>query len=170
MTTSEIVVTAVVLIACVTDLRSRRIPNLLTFGAALAGILFALATSGLAGGLVGGAGWLVGLSVFLPVFLLGGMGAGDVKLMAALGAWLGPHEVLWVALYGAIAGGIFAVGVALRPGYARTLFDNVRLLLIHWRVNGIRPLETLTLEGGQGPRVAYVLPIAVGVLCTRWLR
>ena len=43
-------------------------------------------------------GWLVGCALFLPWFLLRGMGAGDVKLLAALGAWLGPRDALWIAL------------------------------------------------------------------------
>jgi prepilin peptidase CpaA len=170
MTTPDLVVAAIVLVACVTDLRSRRIPNVLTFGAALAGAAFALASAGLSGMALSVSGWVVGLALFLPLFLLGGMGAGDVKLLGAIGAWVGPAAVVWVALYGAIAGGLIAVVLALLHGYLRVLLRNVGLLLIHWRVNGVRPLTALTLQGGQGPRLAYAVPIAVGVACTRWLR
>jgi prepilin peptidase CpaA len=170
MTPNETVVAGIVLVACVTDLRSRRIPNVLTFGAALAGIGVAGVTAGWSGAALAGGGWLAGIALFLPLFLLGGMGAGDVKLLGALGAWLGPLAVMWVALYGAIAGGVLAIGVACLHGYGRTLFRNVGLLLTHWRVNGIRSLETITLEGGASPRIAYALPIAVGVLCRQWLR
>src|SRR5262245_64849156 len=91
-------------VACVTDLRTRRIPNVLTFGAAA----LALAFHGIVGGLPGvqsaALGWLAGLAMFLPFFLLGGMGGGDVKLLAALGAWLGPGEAFWLAIYASIAG------------------------------------------------------------------
>jgi prepilin peptidase CpaA len=170
MTTTDLSVGAVVLIACVTDLRSGRIPNVLTFGAALAGVGYAVAASGVSGLAMGLAGWLVGLALFFPIFLLRGMGAGDVKLLAALGAWLGPRDVSWVALYGSVAGGLLAVGLALLHGYGRTLFGNVGLLLTHWRVNGLRSLDTITLEGSRGPRLAYALPIAVGVVCARWLK
>src|SRR5262249_49681106 len=103
VTTSEIIAIGIVLVACATDLPSRRIPNVLTFGSAAAGMVFALATSGMAGLGMSVAGWLIGCALFLPLFLLRGMGAGDVKLLAALGAWLGPASVIRVALYGSIA-------------------------------------------------------------------
>jgi prepilin peptidase CpaA len=170
MMTNEAIAVGIGLVACVTDLRSRRIPNLLTFGSAAAAVVFAAATHGWSGAAMACAGCVVGLALFLPLFLLGGMGAGDVKLLGALGAWLGVASIVWVALYGAIAGGVLAIVVALLHGYARTLFRNVGLLLTHWRVNGLRSLEALTLEGGGSPRIAYALPIAVGVLCRQWLR
>ena len=77
---------------------------------------------------------VTGLAVFFPFFALGGMGAGDVKLMAAIGAWLGPGMALMTALYGAVAGGILAIGVALSHGYLRTALSNVWRLLTHWRI------------------------------------
>ena len=70
-------------IACWTDLQTRRIPNVLTFGAAGAGIAFHAFFSG-SGPLTAAAGWFTGVLLFSPLFLLRGMGAGDLKL---LGAW-----------------------------------------------------------------------------------
>ena len=105
---STVVALVVAVIACLWDLWTRRIPNLLTFGAALAAALWFLATGGLAAGAWALCGWCVGLLLFLPFYLLGGMGAGDVKLMAAVGAWLGPVLVFWSGVYGAIAGGVLA--------------------------------------------------------------
>jgi len=161
---------AVALTACVTDLRTRRIPNTLTLGAALIAFLFFLATGGARGLGLSAGGWLVGLAVFLPFFLLGGMGAGDVKLVAALGAWLGPGKVVWVALYGGIAGGVLAVIVAASHGYLRQAFWNLGYLLWFWRAGGPRPLAALTLEHAKGPRLAYAVPIAIGMGATLWLR
>ena len=86
------------LAACVTDFRSRRIPNVLTFGASAAAVVFSGVTNGWAGLGWALAGWGVGCALFLPWFLLGGMGAGDVKLLAALGAWAGPGTALWIAV------------------------------------------------------------------------
>ena len=74
--------------ACATDLHDRRIPNWLTFGASAAALAVAYATGGQAGVQHAAGGWATGFFLFLPLFLLGGMGAGDVKLLAALGAWL----------------------------------------------------------------------------------
>src|SRR5262245_31648261 len=170
METRHAVVLLLVVIACACDLRTRRIPNLLTFGGAAAALVF-LTWSGNMGGLLAGVGgWLVGAGLFLPMFVLGGMGAGDVKLAACVGAWLGPKAALIVGLYSAIAGGVLAVVVALGTGYFKQAVGNVWLLLAHWRVVGVRPLPELTLEGSKGPRLPFALPIAAGTIAAMWLK
>lgn len=75
-------------VACWYDLRVGRLPNALTLGGALCGLVYAGYAGGVAGALTSAAGWAVGLLLFLPFFALGGLGAGDVKLLAATGAWL----------------------------------------------------------------------------------
>ena len=155
--------------ACITDLRRRRIPNVLTLGGAGVALLFALATGGVGGLAYGVAGWCAGFAVFLPFFLLGGLGAGDVKLMACLGSWLGPFLAIWTAIYGALAGGVLAIVVAFGTGYLSTAVTNVYLLLSHFRVVGIRPHPDLTLTRGSGPRLPYAVPIAVGAAAALWL-
>src|SRR6185503_3388038 len=100
------------LTACVTDLRSRRIPNVLTFGAAGAGLIYAGVTGGWSGVGAASLGWFIGAMAFIVPFALGGLGGGDVKLLAAIGAWLGPAGAFWVALYTGVAGGVMALGVA----------------------------------------------------------
>ena len=108
LNTIGIAVLLVAVAACVTDIRSRRIPNLLTFGAALAAIVFHTFASGLDGLSAATFGWLLGVAMFLPFFALGGMGAGDVKLLAALGAWLGPPTRSGWRFYRLMAGGVMA--------------------------------------------------------------
>jgi prepilin peptidase CpaA len=98
------------------------------------------------------------------------MGAGDVKLLAAVGAWLGPSQVATAALATSIAGGVIALVVALAHGYLRTAWRNLWMLLTQWRVMGIRPVDELTLQGARGPRLAYAFPIAIGTLVTLWLK
>ena len=170
MRTNQAVVLILGAVACVCDLRTRRIPNLLTFGGAACAIAYSLVVSG-AGGLVTSlGGWLTGAALFLPMFALGGMGAGDVKLAACLGAWLGPIPTLFVALYSALAGGVMAVCLALATGYFGQAWRNVWLLLAHWRVVGIRPLPELTLDGSRGPRLPFAVPIAVGAVAAIWLK
>jgi prepilin peptidase CpaA len=161
---------AVAFVACVTDLRSRRIPNVLTAGAAVAGLLAHAATGGVSGGLTSLAGLVVGMALFLPFFLLGGMGAGDVKLLAALGAWLGPGQVFWLAIYASLIGGVLAVAVAVGRGYLTSALHNIGSLFGYWRVAGLRPLPALTLENRAAPRLAYAVPIFLGTAVTLWLR
>lgn len=157
-------------LACVSDLRTRRIPNVLTLSAAGGALLF----HGAAGGW-SAAGWslgglLVGALLFFPVFALRGMGAGDVKLLAAVGAWVGPGQVTAVALATCLVGGAIAIVVALAHGYLRQALTNLYLLLVHWRVAGVQPLPALTLERAKGPRLAYAFPIAIGTVVTLWLK
>ena len=159
-----------VLVACIPDLRSRRIPNWLTFGAAVVAVLFHSVTQGFSGLGHSTGGWLLGLALFLPLFALRGMGAGDVKLLAAVGAWLGPADVLWAALITAIAGGVLAVIVAVAHGYLRTALRNIFALLMEWRFFGVKPIDGLTLGSSKGPKLAYAVPIAVGTLITLWIR
>ena len=99
-------------------------------------------------------GWAVGAALFLPLFALGGMGAGDVKLLAAIGAWLGPTGALWTGLYGALAGGIMAVVVALARGYASTAMRNLGMLLRTWIITGVQPVDGLTLDNDGEPETA----------------
>jgi prepilin peptidase CpaA len=157
-------------LACVFDLRTRRIPNPLTFGGAALALGFAVATHGLGGLVTGLEGWAVGFALFVPMFLLGGMGAGDVKLLACLGAWVGPQAALWMGLYAMIAGGVMGIGVALATNYARTAVSNIWMLLQYWRVMGVRPLPELTLERSRGPRLPYAIPIAAGAVAAIWMR
>jgi prepilin peptidase CpaA len=172
VTTTVIIPTIVLLIsvaACVTDLSTRRIPNLLTFSAALAGLAFQIWSNGLSGALLAGGGWLTGLAMFLPFFALGGMGGGDVKLLAALGAWLGPYETISLALYSAAAGGALALVVALGRGYLRTALANIVAMLRFWQMSGFRPVPDLTLDTPTAPRLAYAVPMLVGTVATLWL-
>jgi prepilin peptidase CpaA len=169
MEINQAVVLVIGAAACLCDLRTKHIPNLLTFGGAALAAGYALFTHGF-GGLLGSlAGWLTGVAVFLPLFLLGGMGAGDVKLLACVGAWLGYGAALWVALYAAIAGGAMALVLSLATGYLGEALLNISMLLSHWRHNGLTPHPAMTLSSGRGPRLPYALPIAAGTLAVIWL-
>lgn len=95
--------------AAIVDLRTRRIPNLLTVSAATVGLVLNLSRTGGAGAIASGAGLLTGLAVFLPFFVAGGFGAGDVKAMAAVGAFLGPKGALLAATWTLLVGGLGAL-------------------------------------------------------------
>jgi prepilin peptidase CpaA len=164
------VVLAIALVAVVFDVRTRRIPNWLTFGAAAAALAYGAWSGGLSGLGTAGAGWLAGAALFFPFFALGGMGAGDVKLLAALAAWLGPAESVWLAMFAAAAGGVLGLGVALAHGYMRAAGSNLWLMVMHWRTQGLSPVPGLTLKDSKSPRLAYAIPITIGVVCTLWRR
>ncbi len=159
----------IAVVACVCDLRSRRIPNVLTLGAAAAGLLYRVSTGGFGALGEGALGWLVGVLMFIVPFALRGLGGGDVKLVAALGAWIGPSAAIWLGLYTAVAGGVLGIAVAIAYGYCFTAIRNIRLLLIHWRVAGLKALPEITLDNSSAPKLAYAVPVLVGMVATLWL-
>jgi len=135
----EIILLCLVLQAAASDLAWRRIPNVLV----TAGLLLALALHWRLGGgaaLLGQglAGAAVGLLLFLPFYMKGGMAAGDVKLAAMAGGFVGPWQALQLSLLSAIAGGVLA------------LFC---LQLARWR-------------GGKAEGMPYAVAIAAGTLAT----
>ncbi len=151
----------ILVIAVAWDLRSLRIPNAITAPAALAGIGYHVTTAGLPGLKSSVLGLLMGLAILLIPFLLGGLGGGDVKLLAALGAWLGPRGILFAALYGGLAGGLLALGVMVATGegafkFMKTIYDDV----VYFVSFGERP--PLAERGKR--RIPYSLAIAAGTL------
>src|ERR1051325_3540741 len=131
MVASPLVVTVVAsatAVATATDLRTRRVPNWLTFGVAAIGLTMAAAhvdRLDLSGALEGLA---VGLLLMLPGHVVGKTGAGDVKLVAALGTLLGPASIAVAFLCTAIAGGALAVLIAVRRGQLQQAIVSTALL------------------------------------------
>ena len=145
------------LVATVIDMRTRRIPNELT--AAIAGVGVGLAASGTSGISVWAsmAGFALGLALMMPGHALGATGAGDVKLMAAVGAVVGPSMVVTAFLFTAIAGGVLALAVAVRRRrLGVTLAGTGRLITA--------PTDVKQQIGAAHPasRFAYGPAIAVG--------
>jgi prepilin peptidase CpaA len=101
---------ALLVTAVWTDLRSSRIPNWLTFSAMGMGILVQAWVGGVDGALFSAAGLGTGLGLFFLIYFVGGIGAGDVKLMAAIGSMVGPYGALSSALLSVLVGGLYALG------------------------------------------------------------
>jgi len=144
--------------AVFTDVRTRRIPNWLT--AAITGAGFGIAFGG---GAVTPAqaalGMIAGLLLMMPGHVIGATGAGDVKLMAAVGSVVGPEMVLRAFLYSAVAGGVFAIVVAAWRGrLAATVRDACRLATSE---AGVR--EAIE-SPSRANRFAYGPAIAAGTL------
>jgi prepilin peptidase CpaA len=170
MDVGRVVVLGVVGAAAVIDVRTHRIPNVLTFGSAALALIYAVFSAGLHGLALSAGGWATGVALFLPMFLLRGMGAGDVKLLGAVGAWLGPAGVLYAALYSVLAGGVLALIVGAMHGYLGKAWSNLWGLLSFWRTAGIQPLPGLTIDDAAGPRLAYGVAIAAGTFAAVWLK
>ena len=170
MSVAHIVVASIAAVACVIDLKDRRIPNWLTFSAAAGAVAYHLTVNGLSGLGFAAAGWLVGVAIFFLPFFLRGLGGGDIKLIGALGAWLGPLDIVWLSLYTGAAGGVLALIVSFAHGYLRQALQNIWLLLMHLRIEGLRPLPELTIHHGTGPKLAYGAAIFAGAMVTVWTR
>jgi prepilin peptidase CpaA len=152
-------IVAVTIAAAAVDLRTRRVPNWLTFGTAALGITMAMTHLdgvGVAGALEG---LLVGLLLMLPGHVIGRTGAGDVKLLAALGTLLGPRSIAMAFLYTAIAGGGIAVLVAMRRRRLRETLEGTATLICTGGANA-GDLE----KPSTNNRFAYAPAIAVGAV------
>jgi len=157
---------AVAIMAAVTDLRARIVPNRLVAAGLLAGVALQAWTLGPFGAWRALLGAAVGLAIFLPFYLLGGMGGGDVKLMAALGACLGAAGAVRVALVASLFGAVFALAAAARHGALRRCLLRTGRLLASWLTRGPRPAQDLTLDAPGAIAIPYAVAIAAGaVLC-----
>ncbi|PXW89746.1 prepilin peptidase CpaA [Nitrosomonas sp. Nm84] len=128
LTTSALI--SMLLIACWQDFHDYRIKNKLFILGALLGIALNTFFSLETGFLDSVIGLSFGLLLLLPLYLLRIMGAGDVKLMAMVGAFVGQSDILWVVLYTLIAGGLLALIFSLWQGALRRLIDNVALMFL----------------------------------------
>jgi prepilin peptidase CpaA len=166
LSSASFAVLAIGLIAAtVVDLRTRRIPNVLTGAMAATGL--ALAAFGFAKVSVGAAllGCVIGLVLMLPGHVLGATGAGDVKLMAAVGSLLGPLTVVNAVLFTAVAGGVLAVVVAVqRKRLGATLAGTGRMLATPGDVK-----QEIAAKSA-GSRFAYGPAIAAGSLLAALLQ
>jgi len=153
----------------VTDIRERRIPNLITGPAIAAGLMLHTIYGGWLGLGDAALAGLIGGGIFLIFFLSGGMGAGDVKLMTAVGCITGLVPLLLVMVSTAMAGSVFALVVSIHHGSLRTTLCNVAALLQHHGRHGLIPHPDLNLSNVRTLRLPYALAIAAGcliALCT----
>ena len=151
-------------VAAAWDLMTYKIPNKLTYTAMVSGLIAQICLLGRSGLWMGPAGLLLGGAIFLFLYLLRTMGAGDVKLMAAIGSFAGPYAVVEIALYSAIAGGVIALIVAISKGRLRRTFENIMSLIRFHAVMGAETHPTVNLENPDALRFAYGAAIFVGTL------
>ena len=138
-------------VVAVVDLRTRRIPNWLTVTAAALALALNFSRLGGHGVLASGAGLLTGVAAFLPLYLTGGFGAGDIKAMGAVGAFLGPKGVLIASVWTLLVGGLCALVV---------------LVAFRWKAAHV---EGSWLRSAARQRFPYGVAIALGTaLSVMW--
>jgi prepilin peptidase CpaA len=148
--------------AAVIDLRTQRIPNALTIPFALIALTLHTANQGPSGLWFGLEGLGLGLALMLVPFLCGVMGGGDVKLLAAVGAWVGPHTIFEAFLFTSLAGGLYALAVlARRADVIRGVFNRLWTTLCVSAGTGEFQYQAEPAAGGL-PGLCYGLAIAAG--------
>jgi len=162
----EAVLAATVITAAITDLVSQRVPNWLTLPVAVLALCMHYAAGGAPAALVGAGGWLTGFALLIGLYALGGTGAGDVKLLATVGALTGPSRVFSIFLYTALLGGVYALGIVVYSkgakfgwsGAVRRLRAEGTSLLLTG--GDVQPLAT-SLQ--SYPKLRYAIVVALGV-------
>jgi len=146
------------------DVRNRRIPNLLTFPAALAGIALHTFNSGIHGFSFSITGLILGLAVLLPFYAMGGMGAGDVKLMGAVGAFLGPKGLFIAFLLTGLVGGIYALILFALHGHLKNTLMRYGLMAKMILVGHKIAYIPAPPEAAGKPKLRYAVAIAIGTV------
>jgi prepilin peptidase CpaA len=156
----NIILLVVLLISVITDVKSRKILNIVTLPSILIGVIYYTTTSGLDGLLFSGKGFIVGLVLLFIPFLLGGIGAGDVKLLAAIGALKGTTFVFYSFLYAGAIGFFIALFIIIKQKH----FGGLLFRLFNATLQ--REVGSLNLEKKDlAPSFPYGVAIALGVLC-----
>ena len=153
----------VLAVATFTDLRNR-IPNWLVLPFLLTGIAVSGWLYGWHGIGQSFAGLGLGILIYGFFFWIGGMGAGDVKLCAAIGAWIGPNQLFIALILTGVAGGIMVLCWAMFGGFFKDLFKGTGDLVFGWRERGMRCDPELVLSNPMRRKIPYAPAIAIGTL------
>ncbi|MDH5563132.1 MAG: A24 family peptidase [Nitrospirota bacterium] len=155
-------------VAAVTDVREARIPNWLTFSLAAFGITVHSWMHGFDGFLFSLEGLCVGLVCLMFFYVKGGMGAGDVKLLGAIGTILGPGQVVFAFAFAAMLGGLYSLALLFNQGGLGQVRDRVFLLFSTLRVTRRAPV----VDGHQAspePKLRYALVLGLGTVIAQTL-
>jgi len=165
---TNVALVVILVTATVTDIVGHRIPNWLSLGGAVLGLVLSSVFFGPAGALTACVGWAVGLGLLLPFYMAGGMAAGDVKLMATVGAFVGWKLVLAAAACTLIFGGVLAVlKIALHAQARATLTRYGQMFKVFFTTMQL-VYEKPPAGEAAAQRFPYALAIAVGTGVGIW--
>jgi prepilin peptidase CpaA len=154
----------VLVLVSITDLRSRTIPNWVVLPFLVAGLGASAWVHGWGGIRQSLAGATLALVICGAFFWLGGLGAGDVKLCAAIGAWIGPQQLFIAQVVTGIVGGIWVLVWALYAGFAAELFQGTGDLAFGWVKRGKLRDPDMTIDNPLRRKMPYAPAIAIGTL------
>ena len=160
------VVTITLVVAAIIDGKQLKVPNWITFPMILSGWVFNTTVLGWEGLGLSLVGTVVGLALLLPAYAIGGMGAGDVKLLAGVGAWVGSTVTFYAFCLSAIIGGVIAVAMVLcRRGWNKHKTQFFMILNEITTVGSPTELATIAAERKSSMLLLpYGIPIAIGTI------
>jgi len=160
------VIVPAMLYACWSDLRHHRVPNWLNAVMLATGLSAQMTYGGWSGLAEGLLGVSVGFGLLAVLWAIKGMGAGDVKFMAAIGAWLGPQSTFYAVLAGGLAGGVIALGMIAYQRNWRQASTNLGILMVK-----VSTIKTAFSEFGSAKSMShatsvlpYAVPLSLGTL------
>jgi prepilin peptidase CpaA len=153
-----------VVVATISDIRSRKIPNWLVLPLLLSGMVASAIVEGWHGLEQSVLGILLAAVAVGIFYALGGMGMGDVKLCAAIGAWIGPGQLGLALVMTGFAGGVMALAWAVCGGFLRESLEGAGDLIFGIRKRGFQRHDTLVLTNASTRRMPYAPAIAVGTI------
>jgi prepilin peptidase CpaA len=168
-TLNLLVLLAILAIAVFCDIRVQKIPNALILAGLALGFGLSMLPQGL-GVMQALGGFCIGFGIFLPLYAMRILGAGDVKLMAVVGAFLGVTGTIGAMLMGLAAGGVFAIGYAAFLGRLGKIFSNVRDMVFDSIVRVVNGQVPRLLPAQTQVKMPYSLAIASGVLIFVFVR
>jgi prepilin peptidase CpaA len=159
-----VLLSAVLLIAAIIDLRTQKIPNLLTYPAMIFALSYHSTINGFEGLIFSGSGLLIGILLLIIPFFMGGMGAGDAKLLGAVGSFLGAKATFGAFIFVALAGGIYSLVIILIRRDSFKGFFSEKLMVLSSMVMLRQYVPIQSESSGQKPRLKYGVAIAFGTM------